>query len=78
MKYETECTDTFEGEANYSYVNRATFEAPSNASQAMLVRRAKKMLGLSGARGRTETIGETIIFRPYRSCAVLFINYVEQ
>lgn len=76
MKFRAEYTDTFSGDANYSWVRRAEFEAPDNATDALLMRRAKKALGLSGARGKRETWGETIVFRPWGACTILFIDYV--
>lgn len=78
MKFRAEYTDTFSGDANYSWCRSAEFEAPDNATDALLMRRAKKALGLSGVRGRRETWGETIVFRPYGACTVLFIDYVEE
>ena len=78
MKFKAEYTDTFSGDANYSWVRRAEFEAPETATDALLMRRAKKALGLSGARGRTEKWGETLVFRPWNSCTILFIDYVEK
>jgi len=73
MKFMIEYTDTFSGDANYSWVRRATIKAPAEISDLALMRRAKKALGLSGVRGRRESWGETIIFRPYGLCTILFI-----
>ena len=73
MKFKIEYTDTFGGDANYSWVRRATIEAPAEISDTALMRRAKKALELSGVRGRRESWGETLVFYPYRSCTVLFI-----
>lgn len=74
MKYQIEYTDTFGGDANYSWVRRAVIEAPDSATAALLMRRAKKALGLSGARGRTSDMGEVIEFKPYGCATVLFIS----
>jgi len=74
MRYNVEYTDTFGQDANYSWVRRATIEAPDNATKGLLMRRAKKALGLSGIRGRVTDFGDMIDFRPYGSCTVLFIN----
>lgn len=74
MQYQVEYTDTFGGEANYSWARRATIEAPANASNHTLLRRARKALGLEGVRGRVSTIGEILEFRPYGCCAVLFVT----
>ena len=52
MKFKAELTDTFGGEANYSWVRRFEFVAPAEISGTALMRRAKKALGMSGVRGR--------------------------
>ena len=75
MQYNVEYTDTFGGESNYSWVKRATIDAPDNATRATIVRRAKKAIGLTGLRGRTNDFGEMIEFRPYGYCTVLFITW---
>lgn len=74
MKYQIEYTDTFGGDANYSWVRRGVIEAPDTAKAALLMRRAKKALGLSGARGKTVEYGEVIEFRPYNCATILFIS----
>jgi hypothetical protein len=88
--YQAEYTDTFGGDANYSWVRRASFNVPEwsafkdwdgngrrepKAYQRTVMRRAKAALGLSGLRGRTFNHGDMIEFRPYRMCCVLFITY---
>jgi hypothetical protein len=88
--YEIEYTDTFGGEANYSWVKRATVTMPelthygydggtnyckaNKVYQRELMKAAKANLGLTGIRGRTYRHGDLIEFRPYGSCTVLFIN----
>ena len=74
--YDVELTDTFSGEANYSWVERATIKAPLDAADSLLVRRAKRALGLSG-RHVTESYGDSITVRFPRLCVVLFITYRE-
>ena len=78
MAYLAEYTDTFGGEANYSWVKRATIEADAALSDLALMRRAKAALGLSGLRGRTFNHGDMIEFRPYRVACVLFVTYREE
>lgn len=78
MQYIVEYTDTFGGEANYSWVKRATIEADAALSDLALMRRAKAALGLSGLRGVTYRHGDMIEFRPYRMCCVLFVTYREE
>lgn len=76
--YLAEYTDTFGGEANYSWVKRATIEAGDEPSDLALMRRAKAALGLSGLRGRTLRHGDMIEFRPYGMCCVLFVTYRDE
>lgn len=77
MKIEIEYTDTFGGEANYSWVDRATIEVPDTISNSALTREIKKVMGLSGVRGRMDNLGELKAFRPYRSATVLFWHPTE-
>ena len=90
MTYSVEYTDTFGGEANYSWVKRASVAMPelthygydgsngyaraNKVYQRELMKRAKAAVGLTGARGRVESYGETIAFRPYGSATVMFIT----
>ena len=76
MAYLAEWTDTYGGDANYSWVKRVTFDADQNATNALIMRRAKAACGLSGVRGRTDDMGDSLAFRPYRSCTVLFVTPV--
>jgi hypothetical protein len=73
-KFKFEYTDTFGGEANYSWVRRCEIEAPENISDLALMRRAKKWAGLTNVRGRSEDWGDSLAFYPRGSCTVLFIN----
>jgi len=70
-----EMTDTFGGEANYSWVCRHTETARDNVSDIALVRRAKKWAGWSGFRARVENLGDTIAIYPAGLCQVLFITF---
>jgi hypothetical protein len=89
--YEIEYTDTFSGEANYSWVRRARVEMPDLTAYGFdgsrhyakanaifereLMRKAKAKMGLTNMRGSRTSHGDTIEFRPYGSNTVLFINY---
>lgn len=77
MKAYAEMTDTFGGEANYSWVRRAESEA-DGASDLAVVRRIKRQLGLDGVRCARETWGETIVLRPVGACVVIFIDFREE
>lgn len=92
--YDIELTDTFCGEANYSWVSRASVTMPelthygydggSNYSKANkvyqreLVKRAKAAMGLTGVRGKTHSYGDMIEFRPYGLLQVMFINWRDE
>ena len=85
-----EYTDTFSGEANYSWVRSASVAMPelthyvydgvTNYAKANrvyereLMKRAKAAVGLTGVRGVRSSHGDTIEFRPYGSCTVLFVS----
>ena len=74
MRWRVEYTDTFGGEANYSWLRRYEIETKQDASRAAVMRAAKSAAGLSGVRGRTEDRGDMLRFVPFRSCTVLFVN----
>lgn len=90
-KYDVEYTDTFAGEANYCWVKRATVHMPdlthygydglygyakaNRIAERELMKRAKAAVGLTGIRGRKESHGDTIEFRPYGLATVLFVTF---
>ena len=73
MRFQAELTDTFGGNANYSWVKRVSFEAPDNAKTSLLVRRATRALGLMG-KHRTYDFGTEIHLSFGRDCIVAFIT----
>ncbi len=91
--YEIEYLDTFGGEANYCWVNRAKIVMPelthygydggtnyvkaNKVFERELMRRAKAEMGLTGVRGRVDRYGDMIEFRPYGSATVMFITWCE-
>lgn len=79
MKTETatfqfEYTDTFGGDANYSWVQRKNLDLPADISDRALVRRAKAWAGLTGIRCRVENYGDGFSIYPRGMCIVLFIS----
>ena len=72
-----ELTDTFGGEANYSWVRRGT--APSKEgedfSDLAAVRRVKKELGWQGIRCQVDNYGDEIVLHPAGMCQVCFITF---
>ena len=75
MKVNVEVTDTFGGEANYSWVKRTEMQLMDALSKYSIVRRVKKEIGWSGQRCLTVDYGDTIELRPYGVCQVAFINF---
>jgi hypothetical protein len=73
MRWSVELTDTFGGEANYSWVRRDSFELPASASDRRIITAAKAALGLTGCRCRTFEYGEGFELRPVGSCTVAFV-----
>ena len=70
-----EMTDTFGGEANYSWVRRATVELSQDASRRAIVRAAKSALGINGVRCETTDFGDMVEIRPRQSCTVAFVTF---
>lgn len=73
-KFTVTYTDTFGGEANYTWVKRTTMVV-EDSSVKRVKRCAKEVMGLKGVRGRWEDYGDDLIFRPYGSCTVMFVNH---
>lgn len=93
-RYQIEYTDTFAGEANYSWVRRHTVTVPElthygydgatnyvrakRIANRELMKRAKALVGLTNIRGVTTHYGDSIEFRPYGMCTVLFITFIDE
>jgi hypothetical protein len=76
MPYFAEYTDTFGGEANYSWVRRAAFEMPERASKRAILQRARRELGLTGARGDvTADFGDEYHWVPRGCCTILMVRW---
>lgn len=81
MPYAVEMTDTFGGEANYSWVKRGVLNPKmidGFASRKSLVRQAKKFAGFNGFPATVTDMGDTIEIRPAsRYCVVVFVDWVD-
>jgi len=93
MQFSYEYTDTFNGEANYSWVKRGTVSVPElthygydgsngytradKAQSRQVVRLVKAALGLTGVACKREEQGDTIALYPRGECSVIFINFEE-
>jgi hypothetical protein len=75
MKLNIEYTDTFGGEANYSWVRRETVELPEEATRLQIIRAAKAALGLTGVRCGVANLGDMYEIRPNGSCTVAFVTF---
>jgi hypothetical protein len=73
MEYTFELTDTYAGESNYSWVQRARVGVADGTSRLALVRRAKAWAGFTGRRCRVEDYGDQLTIRPAGICQVLFV-----
>ncbi len=73
-KYNVEYTDTFGGQANYSWVHRTQVTA-RNLKDA--IKKAKNFVGLTGHRCRrvcaATDFGAALV--PSHSCTILFVDY---
>ena len=69
-----ELTDTMQGEANYSWVERHSVNVSKDATNLQIIRKAKQLLGLTGVKCRKEDYGDSITLKPYGMCMVAFIS----
>ena len=77
LTYDVEYTDTFGGEANYSWVRRASFTGPDDMPQREVMRKARALVGLTGVRGTFENQYECFALRPYGSHTIMFVTWRE-
>jgi hypothetical protein len=72
LQASVEYTDTYGGEANYSWVHRKEIQAKTERG---LVRKAKAELGLTGVRCRRVDFGDEIWLYPRGFNTVAFIYF---
>jgi hypothetical protein len=78
MAWKVEVTDTYGGQANYSWVRRYHMEEVSDEKQPSIVRRAKKLAGWTGFKCETMAYnGDTYEVRPRRAAMVMFVSWDE-
>lgn len=77
MAYQLEITDTFGGEANYSWVRRHTFDKPATASRRSIVRRAKALAGWTNVPCIVDDYGDLISIKPRGVCMVAHVYWFE-
>lgn len=72
-----EKTDTFGGEANYSWVERYELDSVPGQSDLAVIRRVKKVIGWTGVKCTKVDHGDMIELRPRGFCNVAFITFGE-
>lgn len=76
--WRVEVTDTYGGEANYSWCRRYTFRAPAGTKQRGIMQRAKACAGYTGVRGDVASFGDSYEYRPRGECVVMFVTWSEE
>ena len=74
VTWDIEVTDTFGGQANYSWVDRYVVRTPGDISDLALVRRIKSVAGYSGIQGRATVMGVSLEIRFPALRVVIFAN----
>lgn len=74
--YQLEHTDTFGGEANYCWVNRAELPA-KEYTYRQFVRLAKAFAGFTGLRCNVENYGDMIRITPRGMCQTVFVTWAD-
>lgn len=69
-----EVTDTFGGEANYSWVRRYELPQTKERTTRQIVREAKALASWTGLKCRTTNYVDMIELRPVGICQVMFIQ----
>ena len=72
-----EYTDTFGGEANYSWVRRKLITLPADADGPAIRRAAKRAMRLTGIKGVWADYGDLLSFQPWGSETILYVSFVE-
>lgn len=68
-----EHTDTFAGEANYSWVKRGDV---SYENKRELVKKVKSILGLTGVNCNRIDYCDMIVLKPRKICQIVFITFL--
>jgi nitrogen fixation protein len=68
-------TDTFGGEANYSWANRHEFAIHKAASQRNITRKAKALVGMTGVKADTYDYDTGLTIKPRGYNQVIFVDF---
>ena len=77
MQVQFELTDLYQGQANYSWVNRGKIDVPENATDVYIMRQVKQKLGITGIRCRVSRFGDMWEFRISHSAVIGFVTFGE-
>lgn len=75
MKVVVTQTDTFGGEANYSWANRHEFAIHRAASQRNITRKAKALVGMTGVKADTYDYDTGLTIKPRGYNQVIFVDF---
>ena len=75
MKVVVTQTDTFGGEANYSWANRYEFAIPTDAPQRTITRKAKALAGMTGVKADTYDYDVGLTIKPRGYNQVIFVDF---
>lgn len=75
MKVTVTQTDTFGGEANYSWANRYEFIIHQTASQRNITRKAKALAGMTGVKADTYDYDTGLTIKPRGYNQVIFVDF---
>lgn len=80
MRVQFEVTDTFGGEANYSWFKRTELVLPDGTTDRMVVALARQWAGWSGKGSQWEKMGgnDDIRVKPYGLLQVMFITFPDE
>jgi hypothetical protein len=74
MKAQIELTDTFGGEANYSWVDRYEFEC-DGMTDRQIIRKARQLIGITGVQTVKSDFGDTIQWDITGACIRAFLTF---
>ena len=72
ITFNIELTDTFGGEANYSWVKRAKLDVKD--TKRAIIQKAKAWAGFTGIRCDVDRHDSFIIIKPRGLCQIVFVN----
>jgi hypothetical protein len=75
MKVVVTQTDTFGGEANYSWANRYEFAIHKSTSQRNIVRKAKSLAGMTGVKSDTYDYDVGLTIKPRGYNQIIFVDF---